>query len=170
MELELQGWKLKAALVALIAVVVAVPLLRAVKSNKDRAEDWHRRAIVAEQAVGGLRFVIADRSRALNQRTVQANQLLRKAQSNGTALRQTKVSVGTLTRRRQELASENARLAKQHRQLQRQLARLEAVARQLGACARASAATGTKSADARSRRASCTRASASLNAYLGQSR
>ena len=170
MELELQGWKVKAALVAVAVVVIAAPFVRATMSNKSRAEDWHRRAVVAEESVNGLRVVIAERSRALNRRTLQANRLASELQSNGSALRRSKVSVGTLTRRRQELASENARLAKQHRQLQRQLARLEAVARQLGACARASAATGTKSADARSRRASCTRASASLNAYLGQSR
>ena len=54
MELELQGWKVKLALAALVLVVVAAPLARAVNSNRDRAEDWHRRAIVAEESVARL--------------------------------------------------------------------------------------------------------------------
>src|SRR4029079_4337001 len=74
MELELNGWKVKAALIALLVVVVCAPFARASMSNKGRADDWHRRAVVAEEAVGGLRVVIAERSRVLNARTLQANQ------------------------------------------------------------------------------------------------
>lgn len=110
MELELHGWKVKVALVALVVLVVAVPLARASKSNKDRAEDWHRRAIVAEEAVGGLRAVIAERSRALNERTLQANRLASQLDSRGLLLEKSKVNVGTLTQRQQQLATENKRL------------------------------------------------------------
>ena len=87
MELELQGWKVKLALGALVLVVVAAPLIRAVYSNRGRAEDWHRRAVVAEESVTGLRVVIVERSRALNQRTVQANRLATRARldQNGIA-------------------------------------------------------------------------------------
>ena len=87
MELELDGWKVKAALVAVAVVVIAAPFVRATLSNKGRAEDWHRRAVVAEESVTGLRVVIAERSRALNQRTVPAKRLVSDLQSNGTALR-----------------------------------------------------------------------------------
>jgi len=54
MELELQGWKVKVALVAVAVVVIAAPFVRATMSNKSRAEDWHRRAVVAEESVNGL--------------------------------------------------------------------------------------------------------------------
>ena len=99
MELELQGWKVKLALGALVLVVVAAPLIRAVYSNRGRADDWHRRAVVAEESVTGLRVVIVERSRALNQRTVQANRLATQLDSTRTALQRSKVSVGSLTRR-----------------------------------------------------------------------
>ncbi len=177
MELELTGWKVKLALVALAVLVVAVPLARASKSNKDRAEDWHRRAIVAEESVAGLRAVIVQRSRALNQRTIQANQLATRVESNGTALQRSKASVGTLTRRQRELASQNARLAKERSRLQARLAGLQRIGVKLDACAKlvgSGAVTKGKTqrsatAAARARAASCSTASASFEAYLRQS-
>ena len=65
LQLELEGWKVKAGLVALALLVVLTPLALIVKSNRDRAEDWHRRAVVAEESVTGLRMVIVARSREL---------------------------------------------------------------------------------------------------------
>ena len=112
MELELQGWTLRLALAVVALFVVAAPLGRAVYTNRDRAEDWHRRAIVAEESVGGLRTVIVERSRALNRRTVEANRLAGQLHSTRAALRRSKVNVGTLTRRQRELAYENARIEK----------------------------------------------------------
>jgi chromosome segregation ATPase len=177
MELELQGWKVKLALVALVLVVVAAPLARAVDSNRDRAEDWHRRAIVAEESVGGLRVVIVERSRALNRRTVQANQLVTELHSAQAALRRSKVNVGTLTRRQRALANENARMENERRKLQAGQAALETIASKLRTCTKGlggvvAAVQGkrprTLSASARSRLASCGRAGARLDAYLEQ--
>ena len=121
MELELNGWKVKAALIALLVVVVCAPFARASMSNKGRADDWHRRAVVAEEAVGGLRVVIAERSRALNARTLQANQLASRLDSRGMALQKTKVSVGTLTRRQRALTAENAAVKAERNKLRSQL-------------------------------------------------
>ena len=175
MELELQGWKVKLALGALVLVVVAAPFVRAVYTNRGRAEDWHRRAIVAEESVAGLRVVIVERSRALNRRTVQANQLVSELHSTRAALRRSKVDVGTLTRRQRELANENARIEKERRKLQTRQAALETIASKLSACAKSLDGVQGKrprtiSATASSRLASCRRAGASLDAYLEQLR
>jgi DNA repair exonuclease SbcCD ATPase subunit len=175
MELELEGWKIKVGLAALAALVLVSPLACAVKSNKDRAEDWHRRAVVAEESVGGLRTVIVERSRALNQRTLQANRLVSEVHTKGTALRRTRGDVGALTRRQRELANANARIESERRRLQTQQARLETIAAKLAACtndlAAAAAAPRRKavSAATRARVAACARASASLDAYRRQS-
>ena len=166
MELELQGWKVKLALVALAFVVFAVPVARAVKSNKDRAEDWHRRAVVAEESVAGLRVVIAERSRALNRRTVQANQLVSKLDTSRTALRRSKGNVSTLSRRQRQLASENARIEAERRKLRTRQAGLEGIASRLRACTPAPAPRGKNRVTVASRVASCKRAAASLDAYL----
>lgn len=134
MELELNGWKVKLALVVLAVLIVAVPFARASKTNKDRAEDWHRRAVVAEEAVGGLRAVIAERSRALNERTIQANQLASRLDSNGVMLERSKVSVGTLTQRQRSLASENKRVTAERNRLVARLATLETLSGKLRLC------------------------------------
>ena len=169
MELELDGWKVKAALVAVAVVVIAAPFVRATLSNKGRAEDWHRRAVVAEESVTGLRVVIAERSRALNQRTVQANRLVSDLQSNGTALRRSKVSVGTLTRRQRELAAENARIESDRRKLRSRLATLESIGSKLSACVKSRAPAKGKRIVAACA-ATCNRVSASFDAYLEQAR
>lgn len=168
MELELEGWKVKLALVALAFVIVAVPVARAVKSNKDRAEDWHRRAVVAEESVTGLKLVIAERSRALNRRTVQANQLVSRLDTSRTALRRSKGNVSTLTRRQRRLASENARIEAERRKLQARQASLERIASRLRVCTPI-ATQGKKRVTVASRAASCKRAAASLDAYLERS-
>jgi chromosome segregation ATPase len=177
MELELQGWKVKLAIAALVVVVIAAPFARASKSNKDRAEDWHKRAVVAEESVAGLRAVIVERSRELNRRTTQANQLASKVESNGTALRRSKVSASTLARRQRQLASEKARLEAERRRLSSRLSSLERISSQLGACANAGEAIlgsgeGPRAVSAaeRARLASCRRAAASLDAYRKQAR
>ncbi len=169
MELELHGWKVKVALVAVAVVVIAAPFVRATMSNKGRAEDWHRRAVVAEESVTGLRVVIAERSRALNQRTVQANRLMSELRSNGTALRRSKVSAGALARRQRELAAENARIASERRRLRARLATLESIGSKLSACVKSSApARGKRTVAARQE--GCKRVSLSFDAYLlGQS-
>ena len=171
MELELQGWKVKLALAAMAAVVVVLPFARAAMVNQGRAEDWHKRAVAAEESVGGLRAVIAERSRALNQRTIQANELAVRADANGTALRRSKVSVGALTQRQQELAREYARVAAERNKLRSRLATVERLGSTLSACAKGAGAPvkGKRTtAAAKSRLASCMRASASFDDYLRQ--
>jgi chromosome segregation ATPase len=172
MELALEGWKVKAALIALACLVVAAPFVKATKSNRDRAEDWHRRAVVAEESVGGLRVVIAQRSRALNQRTLQANRLVSELRSSGTVLRRSKSRVGSLTRRQRELASENSRILKERGRLQARLRALEKTSSRLNSCARslgqASPGKGQRTVAAvrKARLAACRGASASFEAYL----
>jgi chromosome segregation ATPase len=175
MELELNGWKVKAALIALLVVVVCAPFARASMSNKGRADDWRKRAIVAEEAVGGLRVVIAQRSRALNERTVQANQLASQLDSRGMALQKTKSSVGTLTRRQRALTNANTRVTTERNQLRSRLAKAEALASRLRACSEnlaavVASATGKKAAavtaKARPLVDSCRKASAGFQAYV----
>jgi chromosome segregation ATPase len=179
MELELNGWKVKAALIALLVVVVCAPLARASMSNKGRADDWRRRAVVAEEAVGGLRVVIAERSRALNERTLQANQLATRLDSRGTALQKTKSSVGTLTRRQRALTNANTRVTSERNQLRSRLARAEALASRLSACSEnlaavVASAKGKKAANVTARAQplveSCRKASTSFGAYREHSR
>lgn len=169
MELELEGWKVKAALVAVAVVVIAAPFVRATLSNKGRAEDWHHRAVVAEESVTGLRVVIAQRSRALNQRTLQANRLVSELQSNGTALRRSKLITGSLARRQRELAAENARIESERRSLRTRLAALESLGSKLSACVKGRTAPQGKRTVA-ARQQSCKRVSASFDAYREQSR
>jgi hypothetical protein len=171
--MEPLSWKAKSALVALAVVFVLGTLGLIVKSNRDRAADWHRRAVAAEESVGGLRVVIGQRSRALNRRTVQANQLVSKLGSTRTALRRSKVNVGALTRRQRQLANENARIENERRKLRTRQAALVTIASKLSACNKGlSAAQGKNprslAASARARLASCRRAGASLDAYLEQ--
>jgi hypothetical protein len=186
MELELNGWKVKVALVALVAVVVAAPFARASMSNKGRADDWHRRAVVAEEAVGGLRVVIAERSRALNQRTLQANQLAGRLDSNGMALEKSKLSVGALNRRQRALATQNTRakaettrVTAERNKARAQLATAETLGRKLSACTSDLATTlatakgknaAKVAADAQPLMESCRKVSASFQAYLEKPR
>jgi hypothetical protein len=163
--MEPLSWKAKSALVALAALFVLGTLGLVVNSNRDRADGWHRRAVAAEESVGGLRVVIAERSRALNRRTLQANHLANQRDSMRAVLRRSKANVGTLTRRQSELANANTRLARERRALLARHAALERIASRLRACA-PSAPRSTKRVTVASRAASCKRAAASLDAYL----
>jgi hypothetical protein len=150
-----------------------VPLARASHANRDRADDWRRRALVAEESVEGLRVVIVERSRALNERTIQANQLAGAARSKGDALRQSKATAGTLAKRQQALAKRNASLTKEGRALRAQLASLESIATKLDACLAGSTTTAAKTpaarAAARERAERCKQVEASFDAYRKQS-
>jgi hypothetical protein len=179
MELELNCWKVNAGLKALLVVVVCAPFARASMSNKGRADDWHRRAVIAEEAVGGLRVVIAERSRALNERTHQANQLANRLDSRGMALHKTKVSVGTLTRRQRALTAENAVVKAERNKLRSQLATAKTLASRLSACSEGLAAVvasakgkkaATVTANARPLVESCRKARASFETYREQAR
>lgn len=103
--------------VTLVFVLVVGMLANSVRANNGRAEDWRRRAVAAEEAVGGLRVVLADRSKALNQRTRQTNLLIGTLASSRGALRETKVNLGALERRERRLASEKARAELDRREL-----------------------------------------------------
>ena len=162
-----------------LVVVVCAPFARASMSNKGRADNWHRRAVIAEEAVGGLRVVIAERSRALNERTLQANQLASRLDSRGMALQKTKVSVGTLTRRQRALTAENAAVRAERNKLRSQLATARALASRLSACSESLSAVvasakgkkaATVTANARPLVESCRKARASYETYRGQAR
>ncbi len=120
--------------VTLVFVLVVGMLANSVRKNNDRADDWRRRAVVAEEAVGGLRLVLSDRSRMLNQRTRQANALVDTLASSRGALRASKASLGTLTRRQRRLANDKARAETERRNLQAQRAALASVGSALSAC------------------------------------
>jgi hypothetical protein len=161
--------------VTLVFVLVVGMLANSVRKNNGRAEDWRRRAVVAEQAVGGLRLVLSDRSRVLNQRTRQANALVDTLASSRGALRASKVSLGTLTRRQRRLASDKARAETERRTLQAQRAALASVASALSACSQGLGAVVSEArrgkpkavlAKADPQLARCTRARARLGAVL----
>jgi hypothetical protein len=156
--------------VTLVFVLVVGMLANSVRKNNGRAEDWHRRAIAAEEIVGGLRAVIAERSRTLNQRTRQANLLVATLASSRGALRASKVSVGSLTRRQRQLATDRARAEAELRQLRTQRAALASVASALSACSQGleAVAGSGKPKVRRSAVASCDRAQARFRAVLEQ--
>jgi chromosome segregation ATPase len=155
-----------------VFVLVVGMLANSVRKNNARAEDWHRRAIAAEEIVGGLRAVIAERSRALNQRTLQANRLVATVSSSRGALRKSKVSVGTLARQQRQLASDKARAESELRKLRAQRAALASVASALNACSQGleAVAGSGKPKDRRSAVASCDRAQGRFRAVLEQQR
>jgi chromosome segregation ATPase len=163
--------------VTLVFVLVVGMLANSVRKNNDRAEDWRRRAVVAEEAVGGLRLVLSDRSRMLNQRTQQANALVDTLASSRGALRASKVSLGTLTRRQRRLASDKARAETERRNLQAQRAALASVASALSACSQGLGAVVSEARRGRPKAAlakadpqltRCSRARARLGAVLGR--
>jgi chromosome segregation ATPase len=154
--------------VTLVFVLVVGMLANSVRKNNGRAEDWHRRAVAAEEIVGGLKVVIAERSRALNERTRQANQLVATVHSSRGA-------VGTLTRRQRQLATDKARVEAELRKLRAQRSALQSVASALSTCSQgleslASRKPKVKPATARSSIARCDRAQASFRAVLEQLR
>ena len=134
--LEVGRWTVSVTTLAvtLVFVLVVGMLANSVRKNNDRAEEWRRRAVAAEEVAGGLRVVLADRSRVLNQRTRQANILIDTLASSRGALRETKGSVNALSRRQRQLASEKARAETERRELRTQRAALASVASTLGAC------------------------------------
>jgi hypothetical protein len=163
--------------VAVVFVLVVGMLANSVRKNHDRAEDWRRRAVAAEEVAGGLRVVLGERSQALNQRTRQANAMVDTLASSRGALRESKVSVGALTRRQRELASEKARAETERRNLQAQRAALAAVASALSACSQGLGAVVTEAqhgkpkavlATAEPYLAQCSRARARLGTVLKQ--
>ena len=134
--LEVGRWSASVMSIAVTVVFVLVVgmLAKSNWANNGRAEDWRARAIVAEEAAGGLRVVLADRSRTLNQRTRQANALIETLASSRGALRETKSSVGALARQRRQLAGDYARAETARRKLAAQRAALASVASALSAC------------------------------------
>lgn len=134
--LEVGRWSVSVTTLAVTIVFVLVVgmLANSVRANNGRAEDWRRRAVAAEEVAGGLRVVLTDRSRALNQRTRQANVLAATLASSRGALRQTKSSVGELTRQQRQLATDFARAETERRKFQAQRAALASVASALSVC------------------------------------
>jgi chromosome segregation ATPase len=175
--LEVGRWSVSVMTIAVTVVFVIVVgmFANSARKNNDRAEDWRRRAVAAEEVVGGLRVVLAERSRALNQRTRQANELIDTLASNRGALRKSKVSLGALTRRQRQLASDRTRAETERRKLQAQRAALVSAAAALSACSQGLEAVVTHArrgkpkavlATADPRLAQCSRARTRLNAAL----
>ena len=175
--LEVGRWSVSVTtiLVTIVFVFVVGMLANSVRTNNGRAEDWRRRAVAAEEVVGGLRVVIAERSQTLNQRTRQANVLAATLASSRGALRETKVSVGELTRQQRQLATDFARAETERRKLQAQRAALASVASALSACSQGLGSVVTNAQRAKPKAAlakaepfltQCNRAGARLSTVL----
>ena len=156
--------------VTLVFVLVVGMLTKSVWTNNARADDWRRRAIANEELVGGLRVVIAQRSKALNERTMQANTLAGTLDSSRGALRDTKSSVGSLTRRQRQLETEKTRANAELQTLRSRQAVLTSVTVELNACSERLESVvrkpKTKPATKQSWLAQCGQARASLESYL----
>ena len=134
--LEVGRWSVSVTTLAVTIVFVLVVgmLLNSNRHNNNRAGEWRHRAIAAEEVAGGLRIVIADRSKALNQRTRQANVLAATLASNRGKLRQSKSRAGALAQQQRQLASDFAQAETARRKLSAQRAALASVASTLSAC------------------------------------
>ena len=134
--LEVGRWSVSVTTLAVTVVFVLVVgmLLNSNRQNNDRAEGWRHRAVAAEEVAGGLRVVIADRSKALNQRTRQANVLAATLASSRGKLRQTKSRAGALAEQQRQLASDFAQAETSRRKLAAQQAALASVASALSSC------------------------------------
>lgn len=168
--IEVGRWSasLTTILVTIVFVLVVGMLANSVRKNNGRAEDWHERAVAAEEIAGGLRVVLAERSQALNARTRQANTL-------AATLASSRGAVGTLTRRQRRLATDKARVDAELRTLRAQRAELQSVASALSACSQSlesvvTAKPKVKAAKAQASIASCDRAQARFRAVRGQVR
>ena len=163
--------------VGIVFVLVVGMLANSVRKNNDRADDWRRRSLVAEEAVGGLRVVLAERSRALNERTRQANLLIGTLASSRGALRETKVNLGSLERRQRQLATQKAGAEAERRRLRAERAALASVASALSACSQGLATAVAQAQRAKPKAvlakagpqlARCSRARARLGTVLGR--
>ncbi|HEY1318424.1 MAG TPA: hypothetical protein VGF10_14460 [Gaiella sp.] len=121
------------AVTVVFALVVGM-LLNSNRHNNNRAGDWRRRAVAAEEVVGGLRVVLADRSKELNQRTRQANVLAATLAASRGELRQSKSRAGDLAEQQRRLASDFAQAETSRRKLATQRAALASVATSLSSC------------------------------------
>lgn len=175
--IEVGRWSasLTTILVTIVFALVVGMLANSVRKNNDRADDWQRRAVAAEEIAGGLRVVLADRSKALNERTRQANALVDTLASSRGALRETKSSVGSLARRQRRLATDKARVEAELRKLRAQRAALQSVAAALSACSQSLEAVATakprpKPATIQSSIATCDQAQARFKSVQEQLR
>ena len=134
--LEVGRWSVSVTTLAVTIVFVLVVgmLLNSNRHNNSRAGEWRHRAIAAEEVAGGLRIVIADRSKALNQRTRQANVLAATLASSRGKLRQSKSRAGALAQQQRQLASDFALAETARRKLSAQSAALASVASALSNC------------------------------------
>ena len=159
--------------VTLVFVLIVGMLASSVRKNDARADDWRQRAVAAEEIVGGLRVVIAERSKALNERTVQANRLATGLDTSRGALQETKSSVGSLTRRQRQLAADKALAEKQVKQLESKQASLVSAGTALNACgqgleALVAAKPKPKPAAVQARLTQCSEAQAHFKSARGQ--
>ena len=159
--------------VTVVFVLVVGMLLNSNRQNNNRAEGWRHRAVAAEEVAGGLRVVIAERSKALNQRTRQANVLAATLASSRGKLRQSKSRAGALAEQQRQLATDFAQAETSRRKLATQQAALASVAAALSSCSQglqtvvAAAQKGKPKAElAKAQRfmTQCTRARARLGA------
>src|SRR5262245_23852175 len=134
--LEVGRWTVSLTTVAVTVVFVLVVgmLFNSNRTNNNRADDWRRRAVAAEEVAGGLRVVLADRSKALNQRTRQANVFAATLADSRGALRRSKSQAGALADQRRQLAGDFAQAETARRKLAAQRAALASVASALSAC------------------------------------
>lgn len=176
--LEVGRWSVSVTTLAVIVVFVLVVgmLLNSNRQNNNRAEDWRRRAVAAEEVAGGLRVVIAERSKVLNQRTRQANVLATTVASSRGKLRQSHSRAGALAEQQRRLASDFAQAETSRRRLAAERAALASVAAALSSCSQglqsvvASAQKGKPKAElakAQPFLAQCNRARARLGAVRG---
>jgi hypothetical protein len=134
--LEIGRWSVSVTTlaVAVVFLLVVGMLLNSTRQNENRAADWRRRAVAAEEVAGGLRVVLADRSKTLNQRTRQANLLAATLASSRGKLRQSKSRAGALAEQQRELASDFAQAETSRRKLATQRAALASAAAALSSC------------------------------------
>ena len=134
--LEIGRWSVSVTTLAVTVVFALVVgmLLNSNRQNNNRAEGWRHRAVAAEEVARGLRVVIADRSKTLNQRTRQANVLAATLASSRGKLRQSKSRAGALAQQQRQLAGDFAQAETARRKLSAQRAALASVASTLSTC------------------------------------
>ena len=134
--LEIGRWSVSVTTLAvtLVFVLVVGMLLNSSRKNNNHAQGWRRRAVAAEEVADGLRVVIADRSKALNQRTRQANVLAATLASSRGKLRQSKSRAGALAAQQRQLASDFAQAETSRHKLTAQRAAFASAAAALSSC------------------------------------
>lgn len=130
-----RNWVVGAAILILVLLVSAGALAGYVAwTNMVRADDWQARSARLQENVDALDEAVAERTKALNQRTTDLNAMAEKVADAERAIDRSEADVKRLERRQRKLAAEKADVEDARAALALQTAAIEDVASSYISC------------------------------------